>query len=106
LIAQTNVTAKCVVCHNPIRMPSKSVSFTAMMKAYAQDEHNDEALKLFQKMHKLIAGYAQTGNVEEALELFQKMPERDVVSWNVVITIYTHNGYIDEALKLSDKMPR
>jgi pentatricopeptide repeat protein len=34
------------------------------------------------------------------------MAERDLVSWNVMITGYTHHGYVDEALELFEIMPQ
>eukprot|EP01018_Ginkgo_biloba_P026876 Gb_29534 [translate_table: standard] len=52
----------------------------------------------------LVDLYAKCGNVEEARSLFIRMPERDIVSWTVMITGNAQNGNGEEALKLFSQM--
>eukprot|EP01018_Ginkgo_biloba_P013192 Gb_32452 [translate_table: standard] len=54
----------------------------------------------------LIDMYAKCGRVGDARNLFDKMPQRDVVSWNVMIAAYTRHGSSDEALTLFHQMQR
>ena len=48
--------------------------------------------------------YAKCGILEYACKVFDRMSERDVVSWNVMITGYSHSGKCDEALNLFHQM--
>lgn len=58
----------------------------------------------------MIRGYVQSGELVLARQLFDEMPERDVVSWNVMISGYIScRGsirHIDEGRYLFDRMPR
>jgi pentatricopeptide repeat protein len=53
----------------------------------------------------LVDMYAKCGSLEDARQLFDKMPQRNVVSWNVMIAGYARNGLCEEALKLFHTMP-
>ncbi|KAM6542583.1 hypothetical protein CsatB_007030 [Cannabis sativa] len=44
-------------------------------------------------------------NLENACQVFDEMPERDVVSWNSIITSYMARGEIESAVKLFNSMP-
>ncbi|GJN02889.1 hypothetical protein PR202_ga20280 [Eleusine coracana subsp. coracana] len=48
--------------------------------------------------------YAKCERPEEARRVFEAMPERNVVSWNSLITCYEQNGPVGEALALFVKM--
>ncbi|OVA18322.1 Pentatricopeptide repeat [Macleaya cordata] len=48
----------------------------------------------------LIHFYCCCGVVDNARKVFDKMSERDVVTWNSMITGYTQNGFSGEALNL------
>jgi len=48
----------------------------------------------------LIEFYAKCGRLEDANILFKKMTERNVVTWNTMISIYDQNGQGEEALEL------
>jgi pentatricopeptide repeat protein len=54
----------------------------------------------------LIDMYATCGVLEVARRLFDKMSERNVVSWNAMISGYTQNGYFKEALTLFNRMQK
>lgn len=48
--------------------------------------------------------YAKCGCIDEGNAVFQRMPERDVVSWNAMISGLAQNGCSDKALELFDGM--
>eukprot|EP01018_Ginkgo_biloba_P006435 Gb_28586 [translate_table: standard] len=52
----------------------------------------------------LVDMYAKCGNLENARNLFDKMPQRDVVSWSVMIAGYVYNWHGEEALKIFRQM--
>ncbi|KAK6944336.1 E motif [Dillenia turbinata] len=52
----------------------------------------------------LIDMYAKCGSIMEARELFDKMPEKNVVSWNAMISGYGLHGYGREALHVFSDM--
>ncbi|KAK4342083.1 hypothetical protein RND71_037899 [Anisodus tanguticus] len=52
----------------------------------------------------LINMYAKCGYLPEAIQIFDNMPERNLVSWNVMIVAYAKNGCCGEALKLMYRM--
>lgn len=46
----------------------------------------------------LVGMYAKCDSLGDGLKLFERMPQRDVVSWNSVVSAYTHSGLHQEAL--------
>ncbi|EEF52807.1 pentatricopeptide repeat-containing protein At2g33680 [Ricinus communis] len=48
--------------------------------------------------------YAKCGNLEEGNIVFRRMPERDIISWNAMISGLSQNGYGKEALELFEEM--
>ncbi|OVA14363.1 Pentatricopeptide repeat [Macleaya cordata] len=52
----------------------------------------------------LVAMYAKCGEVELAYDVFEKMPEKDVVSWNSIISGYASKGMWPQAFDLLGKM--
>eukprot|EP01018_Ginkgo_biloba_P009794 Gb_07756 [translate_table: standard] len=52
----------------------------------------------------LVDMYAKCGSIKYACKVFDKMPERNVVSWNAMITGFAQNGHFDEALKVFYQM--
>jgi pentatricopeptide repeat protein len=54
----------------------------------------------------LVDMYAKCGSVETARLLFDKLHNRDVVSWNTMITGYGMHGYGEDALALFNQMQR
>ncbi|WJZ82524.1 hypothetical protein VitviT2T_002278 [Vitis vinifera] len=81
---------------------------------------NLSALKLGKQVHQLIckspvswnitAGtsllsmYCKCGDLEDAWKLFLVMPQKDVVTWNAMISGYAQHGAGEKALYLFDKM--
>ncbi|KAH0468656.1 hypothetical protein IEQ34_001888 [Dendrobium chrysotoxum] len=48
--------------------------------------------------------YAKCGMMEDALKVFQGMGNKDVVSWNAMVTGYSQNGKFNKALDLFNEM--
>eukprot|EP01018_Ginkgo_biloba_P013194 Gb_32453 [translate_table: standard] len=54
----------------------------------------------------LVDMYAKCGSMKNARHMFDKMPQRDVVSWNTMISAYTRQGQSGDALTLFYQMQR
>ncbi|XP_055836249.1 pentatricopeptide repeat-containing protein At2g27610 [Solanum dulcamara] len=54
----------------------------------------------------LVTMYAKRGNIESAYEIFKRQPERDLVSWNSMISGYAQHGYGTKALKIFEEMQK
>ncbi|KAJ4847510.1 hypothetical protein Tsubulata_029482 [Turnera subulata] len=52
----------------------------------------------------LATMYAKCGSLKEATLVFRKMPERDLISWNAMISGFSINGLGMEALELFQEM--
>ncbi|KAJ8553754.1 hypothetical protein K7X08_024432 [Anisodus acutangulus] len=52
----------------------------------------------------LISMYGKFGLVEEALKVFEHMPERNLVSWNSMISGFSTNGNIEQSFDLFRNM--
>ena len=52
----------------------------------------------------LLSMYCKCGDLEDAWKLFLVMPQKDVVTWNAMISGYAQHGGGDKALYLYDKM--
>ncbi|CAN1315327.1 Pentatricopeptide repeat-containing protein At2g33680 [Linum perenne] len=48
--------------------------------------------------------YAKCGSLDDANIAFRRMPERDILSWNAMISGLSHNGQGEEALQLFQDM--
>lgn len=52
----------------------------------------------------LIDMYGKCGSVDVAQQVFDQMKERDVISWNALMTGYAQNGHVHETFELFHKM--
>ncbi|KAH9313683.1 hypothetical protein KI387_022310, partial [Taxus chinensis] len=52
----------------------------------------------------LVTMYAKCGSIEDARKVFDEMPQRNVVSWTVMIVVYVQKLYYGEALELFNQM--
>ncbi|ONK77427.1 uncharacterized protein A4U43_C02F6420 [Asparagus officinalis] len=52
----------------------------------------------------LIDMYSKCGDVESASAVFHSMNERDVISWNSMVTGYAHNGLGTQSLAIFERM--
>ncbi|KAI9115142.1 hypothetical protein K1719_014155 [Acacia pycnantha] len=53
----------------------------------------------------LMHAYCLCSGLEEARTLFDRMPERNLVSWNVILNGYSKAGLVDTAKELFEKIP-
>jgi len=53
-----------------------------------------------------VAFYAKCKEIEASRKVFNEMPDRDIVSWNSMMSGYIVNGYVDEAVMLFCDMLR
>ncbi|KAK0571355.1 hypothetical protein LWI29_014604 [Acer saccharum] len=54
--------------------------------------------------HSLITMYARFSELGSARKVFDEIPERDLVSWNSMISGYSKMGYARDAVELFDEM--
>eukprot|EP01018_Ginkgo_biloba_P041292 Gb_07260 [translate_table: standard] len=54
--------------------------------------------------NKLVTMYAKCGSLVEANWVFTQLPERDVVTWSVMIAAYARNGCAEDAMQLFYRM--
>jgi pentatricopeptide repeat protein len=54
----------------------------------------------------LVTMYAKCGNIEDARNMFDRVPERNVVTWNAVISGYAQHGEGKEALLFYEQMQK
>ncbi|CAI9289880.1 unnamed protein product [Lactuca saligna] len=52
----------------------------------------------------LVTMYAKKGNIESANKVFEKQSEKDLVSWNSMISGYAQHGYGKKALEIFEEM--
>ncbi|XP_010532497.1 PREDICTED: pentatricopeptide repeat-containing protein At3g22150, chloroplastic [Tarenaya hassleriana] len=57
-------------------------------------------------LNSLVSMYSRCGSVYESFRVFDSMPERDVVSWNTMVSAFVQNGLDDEGLMLVHEMQR
>ncbi|EFJ06194.1 hypothetical protein SELMODRAFT_135885 [Selaginella moellendorffii] len=89
------------------------VSWTAMLCAYAQNGHLEDARQVFDAMperdvvsyNAMLAAYTQRGHMDEASQVFFGMEERSSVSWNCIACGYAQDGHIDAATRVFLAMP-
>lgn len=54
----------------------------------------------------LVTMYAKRGNIENANEVFKRQEERDLVSWNSMVSGYGQHGHAKKALQVFEEMQR
>ncbi|KAL4579560.1 hypothetical protein LXL04_015711 [Taraxacum kok-saghyz] len=52
----------------------------------------------------LVDMYAKCGNIEDCEKVFDEMPERNLITWNALLSGYAHLGHADIALTLFQQM--
>ncbi|XVF46893.1 hypothetical protein PTKIN_Ptkin03bG0064600 [Pterospermum kingtungense] len=54
----------------------------------------------------LITMYAKRGNIDNAYQVFKRQCQRDLVSWNSMISGYAQHGHAKKALEVFEEMQR
>lgn len=91
---------------------SSVIKAVASLAAIVQGRHLHGHMMKMGLNHKIFVGsslidmYSKCGMVEDAYKLFSEMPEKNVVSWNSMLTGYAQNGFSDEALLLFHEMEK
>ncbi|CAN6466926.1 unnamed protein product [Victoria cruziana] len=53
-----------------------------------------------------ITMYARCGDVHDARRLFDALPEKNIITWNALISGYSQNGHADDVLRLFHEMEK
>lgn len=48
--------------------------------------------------------YSKCGNLEDSMVVFRRMPDRDVISWNSIISVFSQHGRGSDALDMFEEM--
>ncbi|PHU12907.1 hypothetical protein BC332_19837 [Capsicum chinense] len=98
-----NVGVDCFTCSFVLKacVDLRDVSCARIVHALIEKLGYQSNLVL---VNALIHLYAICGVMGDAVLLFDKMPQRDVVSWNVMITQLAKEGDVDEAFELFGRM--
>ena len=100
-------------------VPSDVVTFLSAITAASQSQDG----RLGQQLHcylmkgmrstlpvilgnALVVMYSRCGNVQTAFELFDRLPEKDIVSWNTMVTAFVQNDFDLEGLLLVYQMQK
>ncbi|XP_024523624.1 pentatricopeptide repeat-containing protein At4g02750-like [Selaginella moellendorffii] len=103
------------------------VAWTAMLGAYALNEDVDSTQRIFREMPEIDLVSCNTvmpccvmldnqslyltpcrrelSHLEPVKATFDQMPQRDLCSWNSVLSVYAQSGHCDFALSLFNEMP-
>ncbi|XP_022771782.1 pentatricopeptide repeat-containing protein At3g22150, chloroplastic-like [Durio zibethinus] len=94
------------------------VTFLSALSAVSQLQRLDLAHQLhaytIKNLHKLpvivanaiLVMYSRCNSINTSFEVFDKMPERDVISWNTMVSAFVQNGLDDEGLLLVYEMQK
>ncbi|XP_024975210.1 pentatricopeptide repeat-containing protein At5g66520-like isoform X2 [Cynara cardunculus var. scolymus] len=103
----------------------ENVVWNSCLKDFAESDRPIDAIRLFCRLCEIVHGfieklglqsnlflqnsmvhlYAVSGETSDALQLFDKMSQRDIVTWNIMITQLVKKGKVDDAYELFDNMP-
>ncbi|KAL6316951.1 hypothetical protein AAG906_024489 [Vitis piasezkii] len=119
LIGQTHKEALRVYSRmKALMVEANSFTFTFLLKCFETSQALEDGRVIHGEILKLGFGssvfvqnsllgfYANCSeNLGSAYRVFEEMPERDVISWNSMISAYMTRGEIQSAIGLLDKMP-
>ncbi|KAK7324868.1 hypothetical protein VNO77_28762 [Canavalia gladiata] len=88
---------------NACAAPTASVEQGKQFHAYAIKMRLNNALCVSSA---LVTMYAKRGNIDSAHEVFKRQKERDLVSWNSMISGYAQHGQARKALEVYEEMQR
>ena len=73
----------------------KNFSFTSQRYCPSIDPYDSS---------KLLSNYLKSGRIKDAENLFDNMPDRDVVSYSIMIHGYAKNGFHQKSMELYSHM--
>ncbi|KAK7272215.1 hypothetical protein RJT34_28688 [Clitoria ternatea] len=88
---------------NACAAPTASVEQGKQFHAYAIKTRLINALCVNSA---LVTMYAKRGNIDSANEVFKRQKERDLVSWNSMISGYAQHGQANKALEVFEEMQK
>ncbi|XP_020238134.1 pentatricopeptide repeat-containing protein At2g27610 [Cajanus cajan] len=88
---------------NACTAPTASVEQGKQFHAYAIKLRLNNALCVSSS---LVTMYAKRGNIDSAHEVFKRQKERDLVSWNSMISGYAQHGQAKRALEIFEEMQK
>lgn len=98
------------------RVPVDRITFTTILSVCATLRSLEKGRRVHQDMiragirpdiilgNTLIDMYAKCGNVKQGYKVFKEMSDRDVVTWNIMISGAAQNGYFDDAFEFFEAM--
>ncbi|KAK6139501.1 hypothetical protein DH2020_026761 [Rehmannia glutinosa] len=96
--------------------PPNSITFSFLLKACEKTKAESKCKEIHGSIIRsgyrldvvvctnLIRSYAAVGELDSMRRVFDEMPERDLVTWNSMVSCYSQMGFHYEALKLFDEM--
>ncbi|MED6192876.1 hypothetical protein PIB30_013969 [Stylosanthes scabra] len=103
LVTITAVLPACT--HLAALMHGREIHGFMIVNGLGKDGSNNDFDDVLLK-NALMDMYAKCGNMRDARMVFTNMREKDVASWNIMITGYGMHGYGDEALDTFSRMCR
>eukprot|EP01018_Ginkgo_biloba_P016130 Gb_14867 [translate_table: standard] len=106
------------VLHNQRGVRGDSKTYTRLLQGCVKKKALAEGKRIHAHMvesgfepdislwNNLINMYVKCGRIDYACQVFNKMPERDMVSWTVIIGGYARDGFGKEALRIFNRMLR
>nr|GEX47448.1 pentatricopeptide repeat-containing protein At2g27610 [Tanacetum cinerariifolium] len=88
---------------NACASPMAAIEYGKQFHALSIKENHSNALCVSSA---LVTMYAKRGNIESANKIFERQPERDLVSWNSMISGYAQHGYGKKALEIFEEMQK
>ncbi|KAK8613964.1 hypothetical protein V6N13_122345 [Hibiscus sabdariffa] len=93
-------------------------AISSALRACARTEGKTGGISIHAQVHRfgvcscvfvqtaLVDFYAKLGDMDTAKRVFKEMPEKNVVSWNSILSCYLKAGNLGEARRVFDEMPK
>ncbi|MCO5589050.1 hypothetical protein L7F22_043015 [Adiantum nelumboides] len=102
----TYVSALQACCNLAIRAPSSKAMLLDVGRALHIDVERKGILIDALVRNTLLCMYGKCGTIVEAEEAFEALSQRDIVSWNVMLTSYVEQNMEEKALMLYAQMAK
>ncbi|XAR57806.1 hypothetical protein NMG60_11026073 [Bertholletia excelsa] len=117
--SRSGMTSECIGCYSGMKLrgvvPDRYV-FPKVLRACAQSRQIKVGIQVhkdvvtygaelnLQVCNSLIDMYSKCGDVESARRILDQMVERNLLSWNIMVSGYVSNGFLVSALDLLKSM--